>query len=309
MHDLAEGIIPLTIQLVLSSYYKRKKMQFTKSFINSRISSFSYGFADRKNRPSSNITVEMLSAPDKHKLKQTAAQHFLLLRSFTFLFADKIDRDCQFIVMIGHLINVTRILLSPVVSEDMLVWLNEHLRLFQDLFYQNFSKRINKGHHLLHYEECIRRSGNVKQFNCLPFEQKNKPLKTQASSCRNFKNICKSLAERQTLTMVIDVLDNPLCDKTVHKPGQRKHKNNIIAGDRLLKDVEYVFCPKVVLLNGVEFRKNLLVALKHHGNALFPVVRNNPGDNRKQRNTSCFVKTVRNSLVRRHPAGVRSTGN
>lgn len=173
-------------------------------------------------------------------------------------------------VMIGHLINVTRILLSPVVSEDMLVWLNEHLRLFQDLFYQNFSKRINKGHHLLHYEECIRRSGNVKQFNCLPFEQKNKPLKTQASSCRNFKNICKSLAERQTFTMVVDVLDNPLCDKTVHKPGQRMHKSNTIAGDRLEKDMEYVCCPKTVMRNGVEFRRNLLVALKHHENTLFP---------------------------------------
>ncbi|XP_062705148.1 uncharacterized protein LOC134287393 [Aedes albopictus] len=212
MHDLAEGIIPLTLQLVMGRYVKQKDLRFTKSFINHRISTFNFGYVDRKNRPMANITDEMLSAPGVHRMKQTATQNFVFLRAFPFLFGHRIPVDCKFMLMIGHLINITRILLSPVVSADMLAWLDEHVRLYNELFFENFQRRINKSHHLQHYSELIRRSGSAKQFNCLPFEQKNKPLKNQAATCRNFKNICKSVAERQSFRTVIDLLENPFTD-------------------------------------------------------------------------------------------------
>lgn len=197
MHDLAEGIVPLTVQLVLSRYAKDKNVEINTSYVNCRISSFRYGYMDRKNKPSANITDEMLNKPSNNRLKQTSAQCFLLLRAFPFLFGHKVKQDCPLMLMIGHLINVTRILLSPIVSDYLLAELSEHIRLFQHLFYTNFDIRINKSHHLEHYVECIKRSGNMKQFNCLAFEQKNKPCKSQAATCKNFKNICKSLAKRQ----------------------------------------------------------------------------------------------------------------
>lgn len=270
MHDLAEGVIPLAIQLTLSFFYKQKDIQINKEVINNRIAFFHYGYVDRKNRPSPNITEDMLSAPQKHKMRQTASQHFLLLRAFPFLFGDLIPKDSKHMIMIGHLINITRILSSPVVSDDMLIWLNEHIRLFQDIFFSTFDKRINKLHHLSHYEECIRQSGSMKQFNCLPFEQKNKPLKNQAATCRNYKNICKSLAERQTFHTVLEILDNPLRDHMMYKSGPIIHKNGTLSGPYLGENVQLVYSPTSIILNGVEFRKNLLVAMKSNRNEFFP---------------------------------------
>lgn len=119
-------------------------------------------------------------------------------------------------------------------------------------------------------EECIRQSGSMKQFSCLPFEQKNKPLKKQAATCRNYKNICKSLAERQNFHTVLEILDNPLRDHMMYKSGPIMHKNETLSGPHLGENVQLVYAPTTIILNGVEFRKNLAVALKCHENELFP---------------------------------------
>lgn len=274
MHDLAEGVIPLTVLLVLSRY--SKQLGFTKAFINQRIRTFSYGFVDRKNRPMSNISTEMLSHPASHRLRQTAVQNILLLRAFPFLFGDKVPEDCNYMIMIGHLINITRILFSPVVSENMLAWLDEHLRLFDDFFYSNFKRRINKSHHMQHYSECIRRSGPMKQFNCLTFEQKNKIAKNQAVNCRNFRNICKSIAQRQCFKTTIEILENPFRDRLSYHSGSIINTESLdfnLPDDSMMA----VYCPEIVTINGVEFRKNLLVALRNHEDLVYPsygIIRN-----------------------------------
>lgn len=104
----------------------------------------------------------------------------------------------------------------------------------------------------------------------MPFEQKNKPAKNQAATCRNFKNTCKSLCDRQSYTMVVDIIDNPFRDKLVYHPSIRVPKHET-QSNRFLKDHrQLVCCPKSVTLNGIEFRTNLVVALKNHDNLLFP---------------------------------------
>lgn len=263
MHDLAEGIVPLTIQLVLSHYAKDKNVEINSSYVNYRISTFAYGYMDRKNKPSANITDEMLNKPNAYRLKQTSAQSFLLLRAFPFLFGHKLKADCPLMLLIGHLINITRILLSPIVSDYLLAELEEHIRLFQQLFYTNFSRRINKSHHLEHYVECIKRSGNMKQFNCLTFEQKNKPCKSQSATCKNFKNICKSLAKRQCLTMVVDIIDNPFTDKVVYKTGCLRYQKDCKSKAFIVENEDIIFTPRNVTINGIEFRPNVIVALKN----------------------------------------------
>lgn len=269
MHDLGEGLIPLTLQLVLNKYFKTKELGFTVEYINYRISTFNYGYAERKNRPMSNFTTQMLNKPGTYKMRQTAAQNFLLLRSFPFLFSHTVPKDCELMTIIGHLINITRIVLSPVVSENMLLRLNEYIRLYTDLFSDHFDKRINKLHHLQHYEQCIRHIGSTTQSNCLPFEQKNKPLKRQAANCRNFKNITKSLAERQCFSTVIDLLEKPFQDKVQFKPIKKSRQGNVPSTVHINPDV-HSFQQKAVHINGVEFRENLIVAFKKHSNRNYP---------------------------------------
>lgn len=271
MHDVAEGIVPLTVQLVLSTYTMDKNVDIDVSYINYRINSFAYGYVDRKNKPSANFTNDMLKRPNTYKLKQTATQNLLLLRAFPFLFGHKIPSDCQYMLMIGHLINITRILTSPIISDHLLAELEEHIRLYQQLFYTHFNKRINKSHHLEHYVHCIRQSGNMKQFSCFAFEQKNKAFKNQSATCRNFKNICKSLAKRQSFNMVINLLDNPFTDKIAYKTGTLMLPKNSKSRFFLEGNDEPVFVPKSVTINGIEFRPNLVVICKKPSMDLFPL--------------------------------------
>ncbi|XP_049293889.1 uncharacterized protein LOC125769273 [Anopheles funestus] len=270
MHDIAEGLVPTTIQLVLSHYHKNKSLGFNASFINDRIHLFAYGYIDRKNRPCANFTDGMLSKPSTHKLKQTASQNLLLLRSFSFLFGDNVPADCEYMRMIGHLLNIARILMSTIISDHMLVTLEELIRLYEESFYNKFHRRLNKNHHLDHYIQCIKKSGNMKQYNCLVFEQKNKPNKNQSSTCRNFKNICKNLAQRQCFTMAIDLLDNPFTDSITYYGGNLVKREHCCSARYIDLCVPYVFVPKKVTINGIDFRKNLLVCIKNHDDEYYP---------------------------------------
>lgn len=270
MHDLAEGVIPLTIQLVLSHYCKQKEVKINVEYINNRINTFTYGFSDRKNKPSANFTNEMITDPTKHKMRQTAAQALLLLRSFPFLFGHLVSEDCQYMHMIGHLINIVRIIWSPVVSQHLLCQLDEHIMYFEQTFYDNFNRKINKLHHLQHYSTCILKSGAMKQYNCLQFEQANKVGKNQAATCRNFINICFSLAKRQCFKMIVNLLDNPFCDKLVYKSGRFVKRTECLSDTYLDQNTEFVFVPNTATLNGIEFRKNSVISLRIHENDVFP---------------------------------------
>lgn len=95
MHDLAEGIVPLTIQLVLGRYCKRTDLNINTKYINNRINTFPYGYSDRCNKPSPNFTDEMLKYPAKHKMRQSSTQALLLLRAFPFLFGHLVSEDCE----------------------------------------------------------------------------------------------------------------------------------------------------------------------------------------------------------------------
>lgn len=270
MHDLAEGVVPLTIQLVLSTLYKQKDLKVTSRFINNRISTFPFGYADRCNKPSPNFTDKMLANPAQHKIKQTSAQSLLLIRAFPFLFGHVVPKDCKFMRMVGHLINVVRITTSPVVSEHLLAQLEEHVACFEECFFENFKQRINKLHHLRHYALCIRKSGSMKQYNCFQFEQTNKISKNQAGTCKNFKNICSSLGKRQCLRMVINVIDRPFRDKLTFKSGNLASRDECLSEPFLNPQQRFIFKPKSATLNGIEFRVNVVIGLKIHDNEFFP---------------------------------------
>lgn len=271
MHDMAEGVVPLTLQLVLSYYITSKNVELDISYINYRINTFAYGYVDKKNKPSANFTGDMLRKPNAYKLKQTSTQNLLLLRSLPFLFGHKVPVNCPYMSLIGHLINIVRILMSPVVSDYMLAELENHISQFQQSFYAFFKRRINKSHHLEHYPLCIRKSGSMKQYNCLAFEQKNKPCKSQTANCRNFKNICKSLAKRQCFTMTLDILDNPYADKIVFKTGKMVRCAETRSKSFLSEySVDLVFTPANVTVNGVDFRPNLIISLINHNNMMYP---------------------------------------
>lgn len=271
MHDLAEGIIPITIQLVLAHYYRNKNNGLTVEFINHRIKSFNYGFRDRKNVPSSNLTAQMLLQPSKHRLRQTASQNLLFLRAFPFLFGHLTPTDCQYMEIISVLINITRISFSTTIPDYLLAELEIGINTFYTMFITLFDRRPNKLHHLTHYPECIKQIGPLVQFDCRMFESKNKCIKTQMNAAHNYKNVNYSLAHRQVFTQAVNIAENPFIDKTEFKSGKVCFVKDLAVAAVLDPEPEArCFTTKGVVVNGVHFRNNSIVSVKEAESSVVP---------------------------------------
>lgn len=77
-HDLAQGIIPMEIRLVLKEFICVRRA-FTAQDLNRRIRAYNYGPQDMKNKPSANFTADSLAnALTSHSMKQTMAQTYCL---------------------------------------------------------------------------------------------------------------------------------------------------------------------------------------------------------------------------------------
>lgn len=272
MHDLAEGVIPITIQLVLSRYYRDKQLGFTVDFINHRLRTFHYGYRDRKNKPAANITAQMLLQPKTHRMKQTASQYLLLLRAFPFLFGHKVPHDCQFMATISILINITRISFSPTVPDFLIAELEFGIKSFYNMYFDLFNRYPNKLHHLSHYPESIKEIGPLQQYDCRVFEAKNKTIKTQMNVAKNYKNVCLSLAKRQTFAQAANIAEHPFKDRMNYKSGKMSLIKDTKSAPMLTyNDEDRCFCPKEMVFNGVQFRANCVVSVKYMDEKHLPI--------------------------------------
>lgn len=263
MHDLAEGIIPVTVQLVLATYYRNKKLGLNIDYINYRIRTFNYGFHDRKNKPSPNVTTQMLLQPNTHRMRQTASQYLLLLRAFPFLFGHKVPGNCQYMGLISVLINITRIAFSPTIPDFLLAELEMDIKVFHNTFFSLFSRHPNKLHHLYHYPDCIKKVGPLVQFDCRVFEGKNKDIKSQMKTACNYKNVCFSLAKRQVFAQTVAIAERPFQNRLEYKSGKMCLVNDLQCAHLIQeKNVDRYFVTKGINYNGVHFRPGCLVSMK-----------------------------------------------
>lgn len=67
MHVILEGVLPLEVKLMLTSFIKEKKY-FDLNFLNDRVSSFSFLRSELRNKPPKEFTTNMLSDDGKLRL-------------------------------------------------------------------------------------------------------------------------------------------------------------------------------------------------------------------------------------------------
>lgn len=87
MHDILEGVAPLEVRLMLHHFIYKEKL-FTLELLNQRISSFSYGYGNEKNKPSVILNLKT----SENAIKQTASQMWCLLQMLPFLVGDLVDK-------------------------------------------------------------------------------------------------------------------------------------------------------------------------------------------------------------------------
>lgn len=88
------------------------KHYFKLEYFNNRVASFKYGFTERKNRPSANFNAINLKNLGDHKLKQKAAQTWLLIRAFPFITNDVVPDDYEHLKLISSLLRIMNVIFS-----------------------------------------------------------------------------------------------------------------------------------------------------------------------------------------------------
>ena len=134
MHDFLEGIMPLEIKLTLGVLIEEGC--FTLQEVNNRISSFSYGFADKTNIPSI-IQLSALTNPSGPS-GQRAAQTKCLALYLPLIVGDLIDEGSDVWEMFLLLLDIYKIVVAPRISHAstyiLKALITDHHRLFLSIF-------------------------------------------------------------------------------------------------------------------------------------------------------------------------------
>lgn len=207
MHDIFEGIAPLEVKLVLDQLINDG--YFTLHELNQRITSFSYGFTDARNRPSL-IQVTSLRNPYGPS-GQTAAQMMCLIFNIPLIIGDKVPEYNDYWELLLLLLDIIKIIMSRSTTEEETFRLSALIRDHHGLFLKLFpAKHLTpKQHFLIHYPNAIRLLGPLQQYNSIRFEAKHKQLKLYAKVSNNFRNIPKTLAYKNQVAHAFNLLLKP----------------------------------------------------------------------------------------------------
>ncbi len=194
MHDLLEGVLPLTTRLVLQHYITTK--QCTLNDINCTLSEIQ--LAHSCNRPNQLTTASINS-----HITGTAIQKLELFLVLPRVLMPHVTMDVSDCVWSVYLLlrGICDIVLAPVVNADALTMLQELTLKYLSQYVQAFGKQhiIPKHHYMVHYARNLRMFGPLRNMWCMRFESKNKYFKDVALAVKNYINVSFTLAKRHQM--------------------------------------------------------------------------------------------------------------
>ena len=133
MHDLLEGCFVYEIKALLSHCFRIKL--FSISCLNERIQSFDFGYSENGNKPT--LIDENVRNSDA-KIRQSATQMWLLVRTLPLLVGDLLSADNQHWKCFTILLDILDICTSHEISHDsvacLITLIEEHHSLFCELY-------------------------------------------------------------------------------------------------------------------------------------------------------------------------------
>ncbi|XP_064630378.1 uncharacterized protein LOC135489123 isoform X1 [Lineus longissimus] len=283
MHDLLEGVCLIEIKLALKSWIDQGRL--TLDTINNRLTSFDYGFCEDKNKP--NIITDNSLNKTMHATGQKAAQTAFLIRHLPILVGDIIPENDEHLELILRLLRCMDIIFSPQIAKGETDLLGQLIQDHHEHYLSIFPDKhlLPKHHHMLHYPSAIEAIGPLIRFSCLRFEAKHNYFKQISHICCNYKNICKTMALRNQLTL------SDLCFKGnlfAQKPvktgkGSLQKVSNFRPNADVITDEtgalidEELFVSSSAEFNGIEYRPGMMVAIdvdSDCGNVVFGKIKN-----------------------------------
>lgn len=194
MHDMCEGVLPLTVQLVVGDIISQGFSSL--SYLNNKLATIS--LSRPENKP---ILLTESALKSGGHITGTAVQKLELFLILPQLIGTSIPESSTAWQIYLKLRYICDNVLSPVVENDDLVDLEELAASFLSLFVSYFKGRFvtPKMHYMIHYAHKIKLFGPLKNFWCMCFEAKHQYFKRLAQQTKCFKNITKTLAKRHQM--------------------------------------------------------------------------------------------------------------
>lgn len=273
MHDLFEGILPMIIKKMLTYFVNDAKL-ITVGQVNNMIDEFDYGETEIRDKPSSNFTIKSLKAKG-NTISQSAAQCWLLIRSFPFIFHEVLKHRADYANIIGLLLKICFICFSSKLSQETIADLEKAIFEFHTLFKQCFSecKAINKIHHIAHYPQVCRENGPIYFYSCMQYESKFKESKSQAKTCGNFRNLTLSLTKRLALKQALKIINHKYDINKITIISTSTTEKTIIDTSGLLFDMpDEINIISQFKINSIEFRPGFVVKYENLNECFYGIL-------------------------------------
>jgi hypothetical protein len=198
MHDLYEGCVPFLLKKVFS-YFAENNI-ITIDNIKKLIRDFDYGFTERRKN---GIPSVIKITKNSNKINQSASQARCLMIHTPFIFQqfysiiENNPETKKVWECIETMLKIMQIVNSTSIEEEDLIDLEnaitKHLKGVKSVFNVNL---LPKHHFLCHYPNTIRAMGPLRHMWMIRGEAKHKEFTNAARNASNFRNICKTLADR-----------------------------------------------------------------------------------------------------------------
>lgn len=211
MHDLFEGAFPFVLKHVLRGLFDDGILCEEDL---EKVVTFEYGRNDKTNRPAE---ISTASLDRKSTMKGTASQKWCLFRLLPQIFASSIPEGNKHWEVYLLLREVVDLVLADELPAESLSYLELKIQQFLRAFVACYpsAKLIPKLHYMIHYPRMITLFGPLKQVWCMRFEAKHQYFKNVAVRVKNFRNICKTLAERHQLLQSYEFSEQLLAEPAV----------------------------------------------------------------------------------------------
>ena len=194
MHVLLEGSVQYELRYILEQFFNDG--QITLRQLNSLFDNLNLGYLEESNRPQP-LKETIFDGNEHYKLKQTAEQAHIFLKSLPFALDGYVDKENPYYKLMTQLLLIVHICFAPVISKRSIGKLKDliemHLKKFKELF-----PTVNitpKMHYMIHIPQQKLQLGPMLRSSCIRFEAKHNYFK-EIAPLQNFKNICLSLAEK-----------------------------------------------------------------------------------------------------------------
>jgi len=204
MHDLLEGVIPKTLQKIISRIMHDKKIALAA--INARLNQVSRGTSDRPNEfnPRNFFTNGTIvgSASQKWRL-------FLLLPQILGPYVESGNNIWEIYILLRE---ITDMVFAPSVQKSQLSYLKGVIELFLSSYKTLFGAETltPKFHYLVHYDRMISMFGPLRHLWCMRFEAKHQYFKRVIASVGNYTNVTVTMAKRHQLRQCFELSNNSI---------------------------------------------------------------------------------------------------